>query len=105
MKKAVNKKGLYAAVIGGVLIAVILVLGTFWSGQKAKQDTEKAVSSVSRLYLDELAGRREQVVASALKRNLDNMHTAISLIKEEDLSDIEHLQAYQLHIKQLYTLE
>ena len=105
MKRPINKKGLYAVVIGGVLIAVILVLGTFWSGQKARQDAENAVSSVSRLYLDELAGRREQVVASTLKRNVDNMHTAISLITEEDLSDTEHLQAYQQRMKQLYTLE
>ncbi|MBR1750254.1 MAG: response regulator [Ruminococcus sp.] len=105
MKNDTNKKGLYAAVIGIVLIAVILVFGTFSSGQKAKQDTEEAVSSVSRIYLDELAGRREQVVASALKRNIKNMQTAISLLTDEDVSDIEHLQAYQLHIKQLYTLE
>ena len=105
MKKAINKKGLYAAVIGGVLIAVILILGTFWSGQKARQDAEKAVSSVSRLYLDELAGRREQVVSSTLARNVANMQTAIGLLTEDDLSDIEHLKAYQLHIKQLYTLE
>ena len=105
MKKAINKKGLYAAVIGGVLIAVILILGTFWSGQKAKQDAENAISSVSRLYLDELAGRREQVVASTLRRNVDNMHTALGLISEEDLSDIAHLQAYQQRMRQLYDLE
>lgn len=105
MKKAINKKGLYAAVIGSSLIALILILGTFWSGQRAKQDAEKAVSSVSRLYLDELAGRREQVVASALERNIRNMETAVSLLTEDDLSDIEHLQAYQLNIRQLYDLE
>ncbi|MBR1763863.1 MAG: response regulator [Ruminococcus sp.] len=105
MKNAINKKGLYAAVIGGVLVAVILVFGTFWSGQRARQDAENAVSSVSRLYLDELAGRREKVVASALDRNIRNMQTAVSLLTENDLSDIEHLQAYQQQMRKLYTLE
>jgi heme/copper-type cytochrome/quinol oxidase subunit 4 len=40
MKKITNKKGLYAAVIGSLLIAAILILGTLWTGQKAKHDTE-----------------------------------------------------------------
>ena len=33
------------------------------------------------------------------------MKTAISLLTDDDLSDIEHLQAYQQRMKQLYTLE
>ncbi len=105
MNRIKNKTGLYAAIIGSLLIAAILIIGTYWSGQKAKQDTEKAINSVSKLYLDELAGRREQVVASALERNIGNMKTAISLLTDDDLSDIEHLQAYQQRMKQLYTLQ
>ena len=105
MKRIKNKTSLYSTVIGSLLIAAILILGTYWSGQKAQQDTEKAVSSVSKLYLDELAGRREQVVSSALKRNIGNMQTAVSLLTNEDLSDTAHLQAYQQRMKQLYTLE
>ena len=105
MKRIKNKTGLYAAVIGSLMIAAILILGTYWSGQRAQQDTERAVTSVSKLYLDELAGRREQVVSSALKRNIGNMQTAVSLLTKDDLSDIAHLQAYQQRVKQLYTLE
>lgn len=40
-------KALPVAVIGSVLIAAILILGTLWTGHKAKNDTIKAVSSVS----------------------------------------------------------
>ncbi len=105
MKRIKNKTGLYVAVIGSLMIAAILILGTYWSGQKAQQDTERAVTSVSKLYLDELAGRREQVVSSALKRNIVNMQTAVSLLTKDDLSDIAHLQAYQQRVKKLYTLE
>ena len=105
MKRIKNKTGLYIAVMGSILIVAILILGTYWSGQKARQDTEKAVTSVSKLYLDELAGRREQVVASLLERNIGNMQTAVSLLTNDDLSDTAHLQAYQQRMKQLYTLE
>ena len=49
-----------AAIIGGIIVSVILIFGTMWMGRIAKKDTEDAVRSVSLLYLDELAGRREQ---------------------------------------------
>jgi len=58
-----KKSTMTAALIGGIAVLVIMVVGTFWMGQAAKQDTDKAVRAVSLLYLDELAGRREQVVA------------------------------------------
>ena len=105
MKRINNTTGLYATVIGSLLIAAILIIGTYWSGQKAKQDTEMAATSVSKLFLDELAGRRKQVVASALKRNIGNMQTAVGLLTSDDLSDTSHLQAYQQRMRKLYTLE
>ena len=49
-------------IIGSIILAVLMIAGTFWMGRSAKQDTENAVRSVSLLYLDELSGRREQVV-------------------------------------------
>ncbi|MBQ7266187.1 MAG: response regulator [Firmicutes bacterium] len=93
------------AVIGSILIATILIFGTIWTGHKAKQDTEKAVRSVSLLYLDELTGRREQVVATALKKNISDLKTAVGLMEEEDLDELSKLQAYQSRMKKLYTLE
>ena len=105
MEPKSSNRSVYVTVIGGLLIAAILTVGTFLSGQQAKQDTENAVNSVSLLYLDELAGRREQVVSSALERHIRNMQTAVGLLTAEDLSDVEHLQAYQARMKQLYTLE
>ena len=95
----------YAAVIGSIIVAVILVLGTIWMGQYARRDTELAVRSVSSLYMDELAERREKVVESNLQEKTEVMQTAISLLKEEDLGDAEHLQAYQVRMKRLYKLE
>ena len=93
------------ALIGGILVAAIMVGGTILMGRSASKDTEEAVHSVSLLYLDELAGRREQVVAANLSANVRNLNVAISLLSDEDLSDVEHLQAYQSRMRQLYDLE
>ena len=63
------------------------------------------IGAVSLLYLDELAGRREQVVEDNLKDNINVIRIAIGMITEEDLSDLEHMRAYQRRVKQLFSLE
>ena len=101
-----RQKGItLATTIGGVVLVFILVFGTMWLGNNARKDTESAVRSVSLLYLDELAGRREQVVSANMQEKIKVIHTALGLITEEDLSDGAHLQAYQTRIKQLFNLE
>ena len=92
-------------ILCSLIIAVILILGTVWSGQSAKKDTEQAVRTVSLLYLDELAGRREQVVENNLQGNIQTIRVAIELLSEEDLSDKAHLEAYQSRMKKLYKLD
>ena len=93
------------AIAGGVIVAVILVLGTIWMGHTAREGTEKAVRSVSLLYLDELAGRREQVVESNLQDKIHVIDVAVALMTPEDRSGVESLKAYQARMKQLYHLE
>jgi len=101
-----KRKGItLAALIGGGALLAILVLGTMWMGHGARNDTEEAVHSVSLLYLDELAGRREQVVADNLQEKINVIGTALDLMTEEDLSDAAHLQSYQIKIKSLFHLE
>ena len=105
MKGANNKSMVAVAVVGSIAVVLILVLGTVWTGRSASRDTETAVRNVSLLYLDELAGRREQVVASTLNDYISDMDIAIGLLTPDDLSSTEKLQAYQLRMKQLYGLE
>ena len=93
------------AIVGIIAVALIMVVGTIWMGQSAKKGTETAVHSVSLLYLDELAGRRAQVVENNLQNNIEVIQTAVSLLTEADLSDEEHLQAYQSRMKRLFKLE
>ena len=101
-----NKRGItLASIIGGVILICILVFGTVWMGRNATRDTNMAVHSVSLLYLDELAGRREQVVADNIREKVNVINTALDLLTEDDLSDAAHLQAYQARIKKLFHLD
>ena len=93
------------AVIGIIVVMLILVLGTVLMGQRSRKASDEAVRTVSLLYLDELAGRREQVVADNLQARVTDMRTALELMTDEDLSDMEHLQAYQAKMKRLFTLQ
>ena len=80
-----NRKNLttLVAVICGMAVVLILVVGTVWTGNRARTDTESAVRSVSLLYLDELAGRREQVVAGNMQNKIDVINTALELMTED----------------------
>ncbi len=100
-----TNKSTQVAIFGGVIVAIILVLGTIWMGQSAREDTDNAVHSVSSFYLDELAGRRERVVAANLQRNINDINVAVELMTDEDRSDAEHLRVYQARMRQLYDLD
>ena len=103
MKK--QSKTATITIIGSLILVVLLVGGTILMGRIAKKDTQEAVSTVSRMYLDELAGRREQVVENNLQSKIDVIRVAINLMTEEDLSDLDHLQTYQSRMKQLFKLD
>ena len=79
------------AIAGSIALVLVLVIGTIWSSHRARLDTESAVRSVSLLYLDELAGRREQVVAGNMQEKINVINTALELMTEDDLSDLDHL--------------
>ncbi|MBQ9063972.1 MAG: response regulator [Blautia sp.] len=93
------------AVTGSIILVFILVAGSIWTGRSARTATESAVRSVSLLYLDELAGRREQVVADNMQEKINIIETALELMTEDDLSDTEHFQDYQAKMKKLFVLE
>ena len=103
--KSLKKKTVWIITVCSVIVAILLVLGTLWVGQSTKSDTDTAVRTVSLLYLDELAGRREQVVENNLKGNVNTIRVAMDLLTEEDLSDKTHLEAYQSRMKKLYELD
>lgn len=101
-----NRKSLttVVAIAGSAALVFILVFGTIRMGRCARSDTESAVRSVGLLYLDEPAGRREQVVEEYMQEKIAVIGNALALMTEEDLSDAEHLRAYQARIKRLFML-
>ena len=96
---------LIAAMAGGIVVALIMIIGTIWIGRDASQSTVEAVRSVSLLYLNELAERRKKVAEDVLNNNLRRITVATNLMEENDLKDIEHLQAFQTRMKKLFKLE
>ncbi len=93
------------AALGVLIVALILVFGSFWIGRSASKSAEEAVHRVSLFYLDELAGRREQVVENNLQTYIKNISIGIDLMDEGDIDTKEHLEAYQARMKQLYGLQ
>lgn len=93
------------AVIGGIAVVLIIIIGTFWMGQSAASDMNNAVRSVSVLYLDELAGRREEVVEKNLNDSINVIHVAVDSLTADDLKDMQHLQDFQKRMKAMFHLE
>ena len=100
-----SNKTTIVIITGTIMIALIMVFGTAWTAKNANTDTNEAVRTVSSLYLNELAGRREQVVQNNLKNRINDARIAVELMDEDDLSSMEKLQAYQARMKKLYSLE
>ena len=100
-----TKKTTRIAVAGSIIVLAIMIFGTLFTGRSARRDATEAVRSVSLLYLDELAGRREQVVEDNLSDNINVIGIAIDLMTSDDLSDLAHMQDYQAKMKSLFDLE
>lgn len=105
MKITKNKSAMKVGIAGAIIVALIMILGTILVGRFASRDTETAVRNVSLLYLDELAGRREQVLSSTLTDYIRDLDVALGLMEPDDLAGITNLQKYQVRMKQLYNLE
>ena len=100
-----NKNTARIIIAGCAAIALILVIGTVWMGKNAQKDSVDAVRSVSMLFLDELAGRREQVVSEKLQNNIETIHVALSLLKENYPEDLRQLREYQTQMTALFKLD
>ena len=83
-RRSQNRITINIAIIGGLLVALVLIMTTVWTGVSAQRGTNRAVHSVSNFYLRELAGRRGQVVASNLQNNIQNMNHYLQIVKKKD---------------------
>ena len=62
----------------------------------ARTGTSQAVAQVSEFYLEELAGRRAQVVSEELKNNFTYMENALAVLDSSDLESQDTMVSIQL---------
>lgn len=96
-KSTENKSGgrtISVAVIGGAIIAVLLIVSTLWINQRGQDDTSQAVHSVSEMYLRELTDRREQVLTARINVRIDNIRSALKILTPADLQSVETLSTF-----------
>ncbi len=100
-----KKETVTYAVVGGIVIAIILLVTTVWVSNSARVSTSQAVKRVSEFYLEELAGRREQVVSEELKNNFAYIENVLGILEESDLESQETLRKFIGKVKRLYGID
>ncbi len=108
-RNAVNEKQrkqtVAFAVLGGMIIAAILLITTVWVSGSARTGTNQAVSRVSEFYLEELAGRRAQVIAEDLKNNFSYIEKALGILEPSDLENQQTLRQFLGKVRRLYGVD
>ncbi|MDE5931535.1 MAG: PAS domain-containing protein, partial [Lachnospiraceae bacterium] len=105
IKEKQRKETIAYAVAGGIIIAAILLITMSWMSNKARTGTNLAVSRVSDFYLEELAGRRAQVVSEELNTHLNYIENALTVLEDSDLESQETLQEFLGKVKKLYGVD
>ena len=104
-KKAItNRAFLLTAVIGSVLIVAMVTANSIWSSHQTLLETERAVSDVSRFYLDTMADRRAKAVSNLIDNEFSQMEKALDFIREEEIESQEELRETLGKIKNLLSL-
>ena len=103
--KKQRQQTVVSALWGGLIVAAILLITTVWVTTSAQTSTSQAVARVSEFYLEELAGRRAQVVAEELKNNFAYMDRALSVMESSDLESQEALRRFLGKVKRLYGVD
>ncbi|WP_173468239.1 hybrid sensor histidine kinase/response regulator [Fibrobacter succinogenes] len=79
-------------------MAIALIVGVIFLGYSA-------VQNISSMFMEELAGRREQFVESKLEDYINSLEFAVELLTTENLSSEKNFQSYQYRLKHVYGLE
>ncbi len=92
------------AVIGSLLIMAMVIVSSIWSSRQTRLETEKAVSAVSRFYLDTMADLRAQAVSNQISNEFSQMEKALAFIRDEKIESQEELRETIGKIKNLLSL-
>ena len=105
IKEKEKKQTITYAVSGGIIIAAIILITMGWVSNKARISTKQAVNRVSEFYLEELAGRRAQVVSEELKNHFAYIENALTVLEEDDLKSQETLRRFLGKVRELYGVD
>ena len=100
-----KRSNLFPVLIGAVIVVLIVTAATLWMSAGARKATDDAVGKVSEFYLEELAGRRSQVVTRFFETKADQMQRALALMTQEDLSSQQALRSFIGRVEALDGLE
>ncbi len=100
-----DRRTVSVAIIGGAIIAALLILSTLWINRSERSGTIEAVHSVSELYLRELTDRREQVITARINVRVDNIQSALKILSPNDLQSVETLSAFLSKMKILFGVD
>ena len=100
-----KRSNLFTVLMGAVIVVLIVAAATLWMSAGARRATDDAVEKVSEFYLDELAGRRSQVVSRFFDTKADQIQRALALMTQEDLSSQQALRSFIGRVEALYGLE
>ena len=100
-----KRSNLFPALIGAVIVVLIITAATLWMSAGARKATDNAVEKISGFYLEELAGRRSQVVTRFFETQADQMQRALALMTQEDLSSQNALRSFIGRVEALYGLK
>ncbi len=93
-----KRNGAKDTAVGNIIIAIALIAGVIFLGYSA-------VQNISSMFMEELAGRREQFVESKLEDYINSLEFAVELLTTENLSSEKNFQSYQYRLKHVYGLE
>ena len=103
-KTITNKAFLLTAAIGSLLIMAMVTANSVWSSNQTLRETEKAVSAVSRFYLDTMADRRAKAVSNLIDNEFTQMEKALVFIQDEKIESQEELRQTLGKIRDLLSL-
>ncbi len=105
IRKKQKRQSVVNAIATGVVIAGILIITTLWVSNRSQTATGQAVNQVSEFYLEELAGRRVQVVSEELKNNFAYIENVLGILDESNLKSQETLRSFLGKAERLYGLD
>lgn len=92
MRNYTNKRFVFTAVIGSLLIVIMLTISTLWNTKETGKATDEAVAAVSSFYLETMADSHAETITNLISKSFDEMRIAVAFIEDEEVHSQEELR-------------